>query len=130
MHRRNVVFFLLIWLAIPNGWSAFSQDIGSRTALVIEIKGAIGPAIADYFARSLEKAEESNAAVVILQMDTPGGFDHSMRDIIKTFSPLPFQWFRMSLPVDRGQQAPAPIFSTPVMLPPWHQPPIWAQQPR
>jgi membrane-bound serine protease (ClpP class) len=83
MHRRNVVFSLLIWLVILSGWSAFSQDIGPRTALVIEIKGAIGPAIADYFECSLEKAEESNAAVVILQMDTPGGFDHSMRDIIK-----------------------------------------------
>ena len=68
---------------ILSEWSAFSQDIGPKTAVVIEIKGAIGPAVSDYFERTLEKAEEANAAIVILQMDTPGGFDHSMRDIIK-----------------------------------------------
>jgi membrane-bound serine protease (ClpP class) len=51
--------------------------------VVIDIKGAIGPAVSDYFVRVLEKAKESKAAVLILQMDTPGGFDHSMRDIIK-----------------------------------------------
>ena len=83
MRRQNVVFFLLIWLVILSVWSAFSQDIGPRTAVVIEIKGAIGPAVSDYFERTLEKAEEANAAIVILQIDTPGGFDHSMRDIIK-----------------------------------------------
>ncbi|MBW2328233.1 MAG: nodulation protein NfeD, partial [Deltaproteobacteria bacterium] len=84
MHRRNVVFSLLVWLVILSVWSAFSQDTGPRTAVVLEIKGAIGPAVSDYFERSLEKAEESDAAIVILQMDTPGGFDHSMRDIIKS----------------------------------------------
>ena len=51
--------------------------------MVINIKGAIGPAVSDYFVRALENAEKSNAAILILQMDTPGGFDHSMRDIIK-----------------------------------------------
>ena len=91
MHRRNIFFFLLIWLVILSGWSAFSQDIGTKTAVVIEIKGAIGPAVSDYFERTLEKAKESKAAMVILQMDTPGGFDHSMRDIIKNIltSPVP-----------------------------------------
>ena len=50
---------------------------------MINIKGPIGPAVSDYVIRGLEKAEEDGAAIVILQMDTPGGFDHAMRDIIK-----------------------------------------------
>ncbi len=83
IHRRPPVVFLLICLMVLSVWSAFSQDIDPKTAVVIEIKGAIGPAVSDYFERTLEKAEEANAAIVILQMDTPGGFDHSMRDIIK-----------------------------------------------
>ena len=83
MHRRNIAIFILIWLVILCGRSAVTQVIGPGNAMVVEIRGAIGPAIADYFDRALEKAEESNAAVVILQMDTPGGFDHSMRNIIK-----------------------------------------------
>ena len=79
------MFFLLILLAVlgVGGWSAFSQNSGPRTAVVINIKGAIGPAVSDYFVRALENAEKSNAAILILQMDTPGGLDHSMRDIIK-----------------------------------------------
>ena len=91
IHRRPPVVFLLICLMVLSVWSAFSQDIDPKTAVVIEIKGAIGPAVSDYFERTLEKAKESKAAIVILQMDTPGGFDHSMRDIIKNIltSPVP-----------------------------------------
>lgn len=59
--------------------------------MVLSIKGPIGPAISDYVVRGLHKAAETNAVVVILQMDTPGGFDHSMRDIIRHIlsSPVP-----------------------------------------
>ena len=62
-----------------------------KTAAVVEIKGAISPAISDYFEQSLEKAEEFHAALIVLEMDTPGGFDLSMRDIIKNIlsSPVP-----------------------------------------
>lgn len=59
--------------------------------MVLSIKGPIGPAISDYVVRGLHKAAETNVVVVVLQMDTPGGFDHSMRDIIRHIlsSPVP-----------------------------------------
>ncbi len=50
---------------------------------LLEVKGAIGPAVSDYVSRSMDYAEEQNAQLVILRMDTPGGLDSSMRDIIK-----------------------------------------------
>lgn len=60
-------------------------------AYLLEINGAISPASRDYIHRSLGKAFEGNAALVILRMNTPGGLDTSMRDIIRDIiaSPVP-----------------------------------------
>jgi membrane-bound serine protease (ClpP class) len=63
----------------------------SRSALVLTIDGAIGPASADYVKRGLARAQERGAAAVVLQIDTPGGLDTSMREIIRAIlaSPVP-----------------------------------------
>ncbi|MCC8998908.1 MAG: nodulation protein NfeD, partial [Candidatus Contendobacter sp.] len=71
------------------GWAAPAPSPG--LALLIEVQGAIDPVSRDFILRGLEQARERNAAVVILQIDTPGGLDHSMRDIIQAIlaSPVP-----------------------------------------
>ncbi len=53
------------------------------TAVRLELKGAIGPATRDYVLNGIEYAQETAANVVIIEMDTPGGLDSAMRDIIK-----------------------------------------------
>jgi membrane-bound serine protease (ClpP class) len=55
----------------------------TRTAVVVEIKDAIGPATKDHFLRALAKAEEQRAALLVLVLDTPGGLDAAMRDMIQ-----------------------------------------------
>jgi membrane-bound serine protease (ClpP class) len=52
-------------------------------ATVLEIKGAIGPATSHYVVRGIESAQKAGARLVILEMDTPGGLDGAMRDIIR-----------------------------------------------
>ncbi len=60
-------------------------------ALLLEVRGAIGPATSEYIAKGLQQAADTGARLVILEMDTPGGLDSAMRDIIKAIiaSPVP-----------------------------------------
>ena len=70
-------------------WKATAQNAG--TALLVELDGPIGPAASDYVSRGLETAQDINAKLVILRIDTPGGLDTSTRDIIRDIlaSPIP-----------------------------------------
>ena len=50
---------------------------------LIALRGAIGPATADFLTRGIATAEDSGATLVVIEMDTPGGLDSSMREIIQ-----------------------------------------------
>ncbi len=68
-----------------------SGSEAAPAATLVELNGAIGPAMSRYVERSLSDAADRHSAVIILQMDTPGGLDSSMRGIIKAIlaSPVP-----------------------------------------
>ncbi|MBH5387934.1 NfeD family protein [Bradyrhizobium diversitatis] len=68
-----------------------SAEESSRVAVVVTIDGAIGPASASYVREALAKASERRAEVVLLRMNTPGGLNSSMREIIADVlaSPVP-----------------------------------------
>lgn len=75
------------------GMLASAQD--SRVAIVLTLDGVVGPATADYLVRGIQLANEREAAIVVIKMDTPGGLDTSMRDIIREIlaSPVPVASF-------------------------------------
>jgi membrane-bound serine protease (ClpP class) len=62
-----------------------------RRAVVLDINGAIGPAIADYVADGISDAKPDDTGLIVLRMNTPGGLDTSMRKIIRAIlsSPVP-----------------------------------------
>ncbi|HXH52090.1 MAG TPA: nodulation protein NfeD [Sphingomicrobium sp.] len=67
------------------------QPQPGRTVHVLEMEGAIGPATSDYVKRSFADAREAGAAFIVIRIDTPGGLDTSMREIIRDIlaSPVP-----------------------------------------
>jgi membrane-bound serine protease (ClpP class) len=92
--RRIAARRIALWLAIGLllVTAASSRSAGAeRFATLVELNGPIGPAMSRYVEHSLADAVSQHSAVAILQMDTPGGLDTSMRDIIKAIlaSPVP-----------------------------------------
>src|SRR5919106_1977755 len=86
-HRsRRVVLMVFIlpvslWLLASNT----GARAGARTVLVAEVDGIITPVIADHLREGVARAEEENHHAFLVELDTPGGLDASMRDIIQTF---------------------------------------------
>ncbi len=64
-----------------------------RTALPevyeIKVQGAIGPPAAQFISESIKKAGDAKAAALLVLLDTPGGLDTSMRDIVKAVMEAP-----------------------------------------
>jgi len=78
--RRITLAIVVLLLAISIGASARAQ---SNTVDVITVKGTINPVLVDYVKRGIEHAENNNAQALIIQLDTPGGLDSAMRDIVQ-----------------------------------------------
>src|SRR3954452_8874711 len=98
MRRAGTWLLGLALLAHAIG-AASAADMPAATAsaastapvVLVKIDGAIGPATADHLHRALAFAATLKAPLAVLQMDTPGGLDASMRSIIKDIlaSPVP-----------------------------------------
>ena len=72
-----------IWVATRLATAASAALPVERTAILAEIDGAIGPATSSFVMRVLDEAARQSRVLVIFRIDTPGGLESSMRDIIK-----------------------------------------------
>lgn len=72
-------------------FTSVSYAQNNKPAIVLDINGAIGPTTQAYVEHGLKQATQEHAAVVILRLDTPGGLDKSMRNIVRDIiaSPIP-----------------------------------------
>jgi membrane-bound serine protease (ClpP class) len=75
---RTATLLLLLLITTVSVCHAEQSSI-----LLLEINGPINPATAVYIARSLRESSQNRDALVLVEMDTPGGLDSSMREIVK-----------------------------------------------
>ena len=76
MLNKNSFFFLaFLWFASP--------VFAANQIVVVKISGAINPAVSQFVSQEIHQANEEQQALIIFNMDTPGGLDTSMRQIIK-----------------------------------------------
>ena len=65
--------------------------MAAKRAVVLDVNGVIGPAMADYIVREIKAAAPADTGLIVLRMNTPGGLDTSMRQIVSAIlaSPVP-----------------------------------------
>jgi len=78
-----VSLFLLVVLPAATGTALDSSLDTKLPVWVTQVKGVIDPALASYLTDTMDKAAQAGAAALVIQIDTPGGLDSSMRDIIQ-----------------------------------------------
>ncbi len=85
-NATKFLFCVLICLSIS---SIFAEEIGNASSgqggkvIIATVEGAITPVIANFMVEAIEKAEVAEANCIVFELDTPGGLDESMRQIIK-----------------------------------------------
>jgi membrane-bound serine protease (ClpP class) len=75
--------FLLVLIAVGIGAACGSTEAERDAVHLLEIDGGIGPITERYIDRGISKAEDEGARLIVVEMDTPGGFSSSMREIVQ-----------------------------------------------
>lgn len=83
--------YLLGGLALVAIGPSIGQQANNGPVLVFDVKGVIGFTSADYLKRAVQRAQDENASLIIMRIDTPGGLVSSTREMIQTIlaSPIP-----------------------------------------
>jgi len=79
----RIISFFLLFLSFS--LCAYGQNAAKKNLIeVLKIEGAISPVAADRLEKALKRAVKENALCLVIQLDTPGGLDTSMRQMVKT----------------------------------------------
>lgn len=81
--------FILLCFSAQQVHSAETNS--SKRAMQLTLDGSVNPAIAHFLVQNIEEAAEQDYQLIIIKMNTPGGLDLAMRDIIRAIlsSPIP-----------------------------------------
>lgn len=91
MKRNSPLASLLFLLALLVPLFGTPGAARATTVHVVPITGPIGPATSDFLVRAIADAADDGADLVLLEIDTPGGLDTSMRTMVEAIldAPLP-----------------------------------------
>lgn len=78
-----LLIIILVCAFAPGSVFAEKLEVKEGEVLVITVSGIINPVSAEFIHKSLEKASNVKAAALVIELDTPGGLDTSMRSIVK-----------------------------------------------
>jgi len=83
--RPRSLRLLGLLLLVAGAWGvlASAQAPQASRVVLLPVSGPIGPATSDYFVRKLGEAEDGGAVLVVMTLDTPGGLDTAMRDMVQ-----------------------------------------------
>jgi membrane-bound serine protease (ClpP class) len=76
-----VVLLLALFLGVTG--LAFAQPASGGAVMILEVRGVIDPVVAQYVKHSLDTADSADAQLVVILLDTPGGLDTAMREIVQ-----------------------------------------------
>ena len=78
--KNRILLIAIFMLALLGAGPAAAE---SRDVYIVQVADAISPGTADYIKSSIKKAENRQAACIVIQLDTPGGLAESMRQIVQ-----------------------------------------------
>jgi len=82
--RTGIAAPMLLLAGLGLAFATFgSQGAALREGVLIPVSGPIGPATSDFFVRELRSAQAAKVPLVVIRLDTPGGLETSMRDMIQ-----------------------------------------------
>jgi membrane-bound serine protease (ClpP class) len=82
MQKRAAVLFILVFSLVVFLTPSLSADSAGKV-LVITVDGVINPVASEYIEKSIERVNKMRAEAIVIELDTPGGLDTSMRKIVK-----------------------------------------------
>ena len=73
------IFLILMFLFVP----VLTAENLHAEIIVINVEGVVNPVMSEFITKSIDSAEKEKANVLVIELDTPGGLDTSMRSIVK-----------------------------------------------
>ncbi len=86
-------------LSAPSTGKAVEASPLTKAVYEIKVHGVIGPPAAQFISESIKNAGSAGCAALLILLDTPGGLDTSMRDIVKAIMEAPLPVIVYVLPV-------------------------------